>query len=80
MGMIELMRHRPAKVNIRQNIQFRNSHTMGFSPKIVWRRRREKGFLHKAWYIFNISRKKQWNKISKALYAEPTLIYKYPET
>jgi len=79
MGKILLVRKRPKNNVVKGNKFFRNSHTLGYKPVIIWKRIKEEGFLHKKWYIFNLSRKIQWPIISKAIFKNPTLIYKYPE-
>lgn len=77
MGTLELVRKRGIRKN--NTHVYRNLHTQGFYPYVVWKRWRNGRFLHKMWYRFNISTKKQWSKVSKALYKEPSLIYKYHE-
>lgn len=64
---------------VRQGRLFRNNHTMGYSPHLVWTRFHTTRFVHKMWYIFNISRKKQWSRVSKAIYKNPALLFSYPE-
>jgi nucleoid DNA-binding protein len=79
MGKILLIRKRPKENVIRGGKLFRNSHTLGYKPLLIWKRITERDFLHKKWYVFNLSRKIQWPIISKAIYSTPSIIYKYPE-
>lgn len=78
LGHIQLMKRQ--KKNVRQNKLYRNSHTMGYVPWLVWNRFHTGRFKHKMWYMFNISRKKKWPMIAKAITKNPSLIFNYPET
>lgn len=78
LGMIRLVRKK-TKPKTRGNKIFRNLHTLGFSPRVVWHRKNQATFYHKFWFGFNFSRKKIWSKISKDLYAKPEKIFIYPE-
>lgn len=79
MGKILLIKKRPKEDVIRSGKLFRNAHTMGYKPILIWKRIMERDFLHKKWYIFNFSRKIQWPIISKAIRTNPKIIHKYPE-
>ena len=79
LGKILLIKKRPKENVIRSGRFFRNSHTGGYKPLLIWKRITEQDFLHKKWYIFNLSRKKQWPIISKSLMSNPKIIYKFPE-
>lgn len=78
LGTIQLYKKR--KNNVRKDKLYRNSHTMGYIPFVIWHRYKHGSFLHKMWYIFNISRKKQWSRISKRIFENPSLMFRYPET
>lgn len=77
LGHIQMVKRQVKKV--KQNKLYRNNHTQGYSPFVVWNRFKAGTFLHKMWYMFNISRKKQWSRVSKQLMKNPSLIYSYPE-
>jgi len=77
LGHIQMMKKMGNQ--IRQNKLYRNNHTGGYSPFVVWNRFHAGRFSHKMWYMFNISRKKQWSRVSKRIHKNPSLIYRYPE-
>lgn len=78
LGIVRLVRKKE-KPKVRNNKIFRNLHTFGFKPRVVWHRKQEARFYHKFWFGFNFSRQKIWKRISKLLYAKPETIFKYPE-
>lgn len=78
LGLIRLVRKK-GKAKVRGNKIFRNLHTFGFKPRVVWLRKRDATFYHKFWFGFNFSRKIIWSRISKLLHAKPETIYKFPE-
>ena len=65
--------------NVRKDKLFRNSHTLGYSPRVIWHRYKTAKFQHRMWYIFNISRAKQWSRVSKAIHKNPSLIFNYTD-
>lgn len=78
LGHIRMMKK--FTTQIRKGKIYRNNHTGGYSPFLVWNRFKAGTFKHKMWYIFNISRKKQWSRVSKAIKKTPHLIHRYDET
>jgi len=77
LGCLTMMKK--LKNQVRQNKLYRNSHTGGYVPFLVWKRFHAGSFLHKMWYLFNISRKKQWSRVSKKITKNPSLIYRYSD-
>ena len=52
-----------------------NFNTMGYRPKVIWNRKYTGKFLHKTWYTFNLSRKKQWKIVGQKLKDDPSQIF-----
>ena len=78
LGMIELVKEK-RKIN-RGNRVYRNLHTQGYVPRVAWFKYKHARFLRKSWYTFNLSRKKQWSKISKELFKDPSIIYLFSDS
>lgn len=75
LGYLEMCKVRSKNASRRGQKLFRNLHTMGYRPKIVWWKNRA-NLPTKYWYIFNISRKKQWRWVSEFFMKNPSAIFK----
>lgn len=77
MGHLEMCKIKPMRHIIRGNKKFMNLNTLGYKPKLIWIKNYEKNFATKFWFIFNISRNKQWSKMRKKLLEDPSIIFSY---
>lgn len=79
-GSLELVRIKlKSRVTTREGTRFfRNLHTMGFKPRLVWNRYTEGTLKLRMLYMFNLM-PTQWKRISDSIMKEPDIIFKYPD-
>lgn len=80
MGHLEMCKIKMPTVVMRGlKTSFRNLSTLGYKPKLVWRKKTIKGMNTKWWFLFNISKKRQWVKMGRLLRENPSIIFEYPD-
>lgn len=80
LGYIEMCKVKMRTVVMRGlKHSFRNLSTLGYKPKMIWRKNHTIRFSTKFWFMLNLSKQAHWTKMGKMLREDPSIIFKYPD-